>query len=457
MNKISTISILSACILLVFITVTSCNKNPSNTTIATIITLPVVSAVTTTSAQVQTIVTNYGNGVLTADGVCYSTTNQSPSISDPHTSNGVDSLNFASTITGLSPNTTYYARSYATNSAGTAYGSVISFKTTTATFGITATVNTFAGSGTAGYVDGAATTAQFYNLQGICTDASGNVYVADSYNNVIRKITPLGVTSTFAGNGILGYVDGPGATAEFYNPQGLTIDASGNLYVSDIGDNIIRKVTSAGVVSTLAGRGTSGYADGTGTSAVFNKPIGLAVDASGNVYVADKGNNVIRMITPAGVVSTLAGLNTTVSQIDGTGTAATFNTPTGIAVDATGNVYVADQGNNAVRKITSGGVVTTLLGTNLLKTTLGAPTGICVDKNANIYITDTNGRILELSNNNVLYSLAGVSGSTGFTNGTNTNVKFNNPLAVAADKNGNIFITDYYNNVIRKLTIAVQP
>jgi len=457
MKKISYITILSIPVLLVILAVTSCNKNPDNTTIATIITLPVVNGVTTTSVQMSSLVTDYGNGLLTADGVCYSSTNQSPSITDPHTSNAVDSLNFVSPISGLSPNTTYYARSYATNSAGTGYGSVISFKTNTATFTITATVSTFAGSGTAGYIDGAATTAQFYNLQGICTDASGNVYVADSYNNVIRKITPLGVTSTFAGNGTLGYVDGAATIAEFYNPQGIAADASGNIYVSDLGDNIIRKITSAGVVSTLAGRGTAGYADGTGTSAVFNKPVGLAVDGFGNVYVADKGNNAIRMITSAGVVTTLAGLASTASQIDGTGTAATFNAPNGVAVDASGNVYVADQGNNTIRKVTSGGVVTTLTGTNLTRSIIGSPAGICLDKNSNIYVTDANGRILEISNANVLYSLAGSTGATGLTNGTNAAVVFNNPRAIAADKNGNIYITDYYNNVVRKMTVATQP
>jgi len=457
MKKLSYITILSVPVLFILLALTSCNKTPDNTTLPVIVTLPVAYSVTTTSAQVQAIITSFGNGVITANGMCYSSTNQSPTVSDLHTTNATDSLNFAANIIGLSPNTTYYARSYATNSAGTGYGSVISFKTNTATFGLTATVSTFAGKGTAGYVDGAATIAQFYNLQGACTDASGNVYVADSYNNVIRKITPLGVTSTFAGNGTLGYVDGPSASAEFYNPQGIAADASGNIYVSDVGDNLIRKITSAGVVSTLAGRGTAGYADGTGTSAVFNKPVGIAVDGSGNVYVADKANNVIRMITPAGVVSTLAGLNTTASQIDGTGTAATFNSPTGVAVDATGNIYVADQGSNAIRKITSGGVVTTLIGTNLLKNALGVPTGICLDKSGNIYITDTNGRILEISNANVLYSLAGISGTTGFTNGTNTNALFNNPLAIAADKSGNIFVTDYYNNVICKITVAVQP
>ena len=186
---------------------------------------------------------------------------------------------------------------------------------------------------------------------GIVADASGNVYVADNASNLIKKITPKGVITTIAGNGTRGQVNGTGTSASFNQPEALAIDSTGNLYVADAGNNMIRKITSAGVVTTLAGSGTAGAANGVGTAASFNGPAGVAVDTKGNVYVGDSNNNLVRKIAPDGTVTTLAGSGT---QGAGNGalTTATFYNPQGIAVDQYFKVYVVDTGNSLIRMIT---------------------------------------------------------------------------------------------------------
>jgi sugar lactone lactonase YvrE len=202
-------------------------------------------------------------------------------------------------------------------------------------------VTTFAGSGSYGDTDGTGAAASFRFPHGVAIDAVGNVYVADRNNYKIRKITPMGEVSTLAGSGSLGNADGLGTAASFNYPTGIAIDATGNLYVADSENHKIRKITPAGVVSTLAGSGLPGNTNGTGTSASFKAPLGVTVDAAGNVYVADSQNHKIRKITPAGVVSTFAGSGGAGST-DGAGSVASFNLPAGVAVDASGNVFVAD-------------------------------------------------------------------------------------------------------------------
>jgi len=223
-------------------------------------------------------------------------------------------------------------------------------------------VTTFAGS-TTGFADGTAFNAKFESLGGIAFDASGNLYVADIINARIRKISPFGDVSTFAGSGELGYLDGAGSVAKFFTPYCIAFDPSGNLYVTDYNNHRIRKISPSGQVSTFAGSGVQGNADGNGIAAQFTRPTGIACDAIGNVYVTDFGNHRIRKITPAGEVSTLAG--STSGYTDGMGISAQFNFPYGIMVDPLGNVFVTDYGNNVVRKITPAGLVSTVAGSGI--------------------------------------------------------------------------------------------
>src|ERR1700712_133187 len=246
-----------------------------------------------------------------------------------------------------------------------------------------------AGSDSAGFVNGLGRAARFNHPFGVAVDAAGNVYIADQGNSVIRKMDGATRVTTFAGiPGVTGAVNGADTIASFFKPFGVAADAAGNVYVADAGNNRIRAITPAGLVSTFAGTGVQGRADGTDT-ATFNSPLGVAVDGSGNLYIADYGNDVIRKISPAGVVSTFAGTGA-VGADNGAGTAATFDLPEGLAVDASGNVYVADNGNNLIRKITPAGVVSTLAG----------------------------------------------SGIAGSANGTGTSASFNSPFGVAVDATG---------------------
>jgi len=226
-------------------------------------------------------------------------------------------------------------------------------------------VSTLAGGDTTGSVNGTGVNASFFDPLGVTLDGSGNVYVADAGNNLIREITPVGVVTTLAGNGANATTsNGTLSASSFNNPTGVAIDKAGNIYVANyLNDNIL-EVSPAGVVNTFAGSGQQGAANGPAASATFYFPNNVALDGAGNVYVADGVNNLIRVITPAGVVSTLAGSGAAGSA-NGVGTAASFNGPAGLAVDAAGNVYVADSGNNLIRKITAAGVVTTIAGTIL--------------------------------------------------------------------------------------------
>ncbi|HEY8934609.1 MAG TPA: IPT/TIG domain-containing protein, partial [Cyclobacteriaceae bacterium] len=266
-----------------------------------------------------------------------------------------------------------------------------------------AVVSTLAGDGSG---------SDFKNPKGVASDGSGNIYVADAGRNLIIKVTPDGVTSTLAGSGSADYADGTGTAASFNGPFGVVVDAIGNVFVADTYNHRIRKITADGVVSTLAGNGDSDFADGTGTDARFSYPTGVAVDASGNVYVAEIGNYHIRKITADGVVSTLAGSGVSGSD-DGVGTDAQFNAPIALTVDASGIVYVADK--HRIRKVLSDGTVSTVAGSTAgFSDDTGSaaqfdnPSGIVVDGSGNIYISDTsNNRIRMMTSNGVVSTLAG--------------------------------------------------
>lgn len=316
----------------------------------------------------------------------------------------------------------------------------------------TETVSTLAGS-TKGFADGAGAAAQFDTPSGVAVDASGNVYVADDGNHKIRKITPTGVVTTFAGS-TEGFADGTGSTAQFNSPKGIAVDASGNVYVTDEGNFKIRKITPAGAVTTLAGS-TVGFADGSGTSAQFNLLRGIAVDAAGNVYAADRGNHRIRKISPAGVVTTLAGSSR--GSTDGTGVTAKFNELKGIAVDASGNVYAADEFNHKIRKITPAGLVTTLAGSTegfadgaALESQFDRPSDVAVDASGSIYVADgANHKIRKLRVEGTVTTLAG--SVIGFADGTATGAKFDFPTGIAVDASGNLYVADLFNRKIRKI------
>ena len=324
-------------------------------------------------------------------------------------------------------------------------------------------VSTFAGSGLAGSINGTGISASFYGPQGVCADASGNIYIADYGNNRIRKITPTGVVSTLAGTGAFGSTDGLGSAASFNYPLGVCADASGNIYVADTDNHKIRKITPTGVVSTFAGSsGPAGSIDGIGTAAKFNKPKGICVDGSGNIYVADSENNKIRKITPTGLVSTFAGTGG-VGTVNGIAIGATFYRPNGICVDASNNIYVVDGGNQKIRKITTAGIVSTFAGTGAIGSTDGIgtvakfnnPTGICVDAFDNIYVADNyNQKIRKITPTGIVSTFAG-TGAIGSTNAIGTAASFNYPAGVCTDASSNIYITDYQNNIIRKITLTI--
>lgn len=314
-------------------------------------------------------------------------------------------------------------------------------------------VSTFAGSAV-GFLDGAGTAAQFNSPEGISFDTAGNLYVADSPNNKIRKISPAGIVTTLAGS-TYGFANGNSTVAKFSGPSGVAIDVSGNVYVSDTENHKIRKINPNGIVTTLAGS-TLGYAEGTGSDAQFHFPRGLALDASGNILVADVGNDRIRKVSPTGVVSTFAG--GTQGFANGTGVLAQFDRPFGVAIDASGNMYVADRNNNKIRKISPNAEVTTLAGSTLgfadgtgVSSQFYYPYAVAVDASGNIYVADRdNHRIRKISPTGLVSTLAG--GIKGFADGIVTSAKFDYPSGVAVDISGNVFVADQLNNKIRKIT-----
>ena len=314
--------------------------------------------------------------------------------------------------------------------------------------------------GTSGSTDATGSAARFFSPSGVSVDTAGNVYVADSSNQTIRKVTSAGVVTTLAGTaGSVGSANGTGSAARFRVPVAVSVDTAGNVFVADSSNHTIRKVTSAGVVTTLAGTaGSVGSTDGTGSAARFNAPYGVSVDTVGNVYVAEYSNHTIRKVTSAGVVTTLAGTANFAGSTDATGSAARFFRPIGVAVDTSGNVFVADSSNHTIRKVTSAGVVTTLAGTaGSDGTTDGTgsaarfsfPEGVSVDTAGNVYVADTGNRLIRKVTSVGLVTTEAGSGAAGSNNGLGSAARFTTVRGIAVDTLGNVFASDYSNHTIR--------
>jgi serine/threonine-protein kinase len=330
------------------------------------------------------------------------------------------------------------------------------------------TVVTLAGS-EAGFADGSGAEARFSGAVDVAVDAEGNVYVADGANHRVRKITPDGTVTTLAGSDQVLPVDGPVSEAAFSTPTGIALTGSGALYVADSVEADphpmrVRVVTPEGMVTTLAGSWKDGYKDGLGPDAQFKVPASVAVDDAGNVYVADTNNHRIRLISPEGEVTTLAGLpkaGYAAGYADGPAAEARFNGPRSVAVDGAGNVYVADTGNHCIRLISLGGQVTTLAGAKEpgyvdgsgAEARFNFPSSIAVDAECNLYVADTaNHRIRKITADGAVTTLAG-SGEPGDADGPAGEAAFRAPEGVAVDADGNVIVADTGNHRVRKIVL----
>jgi sugar lactone lactonase YvrE len=333
------------------------------------------------------------------------------------------------------------------------------------------TISTIVGNGQANFGGdgGAATSAQLSYPDSIAVDKTGNVYISDLLNNRVRMVTPAGTISTFAGNGLPGFAgDGGAATsAELNQPAGLAVDSSGNVYIADSNNSVVRMVNPQGVISTVAGTGgVEGYSGngGAATKATLMAPLGVAVDSAGNLYIADYYGWIREVTASTGVISTLAGNGTNGYSGDGgAATSAQFYNPVGIAVDNSGNVYVADSGNGAVRMI-SNGTITTIAGNGTLayagdggpasQAEFSSISGIAVDAQGNIYVADTSNDAVRLFPLGGTVSTIAGNGTQGYTGdgGTATVAELNNPRAVAVTASGNVYVADTGNNSVRMLT-----
>jgi sugar lactone lactonase YvrE len=327
-------------------------------------------------------------------------------------------------------------------------------------------VTTLAGAPSIGTVDGSSSVARFYGPSGAAADRAGNLYVADTQNSTIRKITPAGDVTTFAGlAGVSGSSDGT-TTARFFAPEGVAVDLAGNVYVADTGNHTLRKIAPNGNVMTLAGlAGARGTNDGAASSARFYGPQGVAVDANGNVYVADTWNHTLRLISATGAVTTLAGSPGNYGTADGTGASARFYEPQGLTLDAGGTLYVADAGNHTLRKVTSGGVVTTLAGspgkygsangtgTNAL---FYGPAAVALDGAGNLYVADYFNQMLrKVTAGGAVTTLAGTAAVWGSLDGAATNALFCYPTAIASISGSAFYVADLGNNALRLGTFTV--
>ncbi|MBU6401718.1 MAG: SMP-30/gluconolactonase/LRE family protein, partial [Verrucomicrobia bacterium] len=336
-------------------------------------------------------------------------------------------------------------------------------------------ISTVAGSWTASVYDGGpATEAALRSPAGVAVDTSGNLFIADTWNNRIRKVQPDGLITTVAGGEMFGYVgDGGAATnAGLASPSGVAVDAAGDLFIADTWNNRIRKVQPNGIIRTVAGGGRFGYVGdgGAATNAGLASPLGVAVDSSGNLFIADTGDSRVRKVDTHGMITTAAGNGQCGYYGDGgAATNAALCRPGGVAVDTAGNVFIADQGNNCVRKVDSQGNITTVAGNGsagyfgdggaATNAGLGYPTGLALDTAGNMFIADTwNNRIRKVDPDGIITTVAG-DGRSGYSGdgGAATNASLANPSGVAARGPGNFFIADTQNSRVRKVLLSDLP
>ena len=333
-------------------------------------------------------------------------------------------------------------------------------------------IYTYAGTGVQGATgnNGAATAAKISHPSSVASDCSGNTYIADYDNGVVRKVDARGVITIFAGNGTIGYSgdNGPATAAELSTPTGVAIDNNGNVYISDYNNMVVRMVSTTGIITTFAGNGGHGYSgdNGPATAAELNYPVGLAVDNANNVYITDYLNSAIRKVSTSGIITTVAGNGTTGYNGDG-GYAfnATLNYPRGVAVDNSGNLFIADYGNNVIRKVSASGIISTFAGVGIagysgdggiaILAKMNNPWGIAVDGYNNVYCSELHNNIIRKIDSTGMISTIGGSncGCEGYSGDGHEAIlgRLDQPMGISINCSGNLFIADNANYAVRVL------